>query len=77
MWTRFALDLILAKAKRLVELDQATELLTKGRLARVTVEINLAMPLTSCTNVAVENSDLRLFWQMVECEDIHLLSEMQ
>ena len=44
LWTRSALELIVAAAGHLVRLDEATELLSKGRDARVAVEIDLARP---------------------------------
>jgi len=48
--------LIVAPAGRLVKLDQATELLSKGRYARVAVEIDLATPLVPGSDVLCENS---------------------
>ena len=40
-WTRWTLELVVAGVGRLVRLDPATELLTKGWFARVVIEIDL------------------------------------
>ena len=45
MWTRSTLALLVSVAGHLVRLDPATELLIKGRYARVAMEINLSRPL--------------------------------
>ena len=55
---RLALSLIVAPVGRLVRLDPATELLTKGRYARMAVEIDLSGLLVPGSDVAFENSAL-------------------
>ena len=45
LWTRSAIDLIVSKISKLVCLDQSTELLSKRRFARVTIELDgLSVP---------------------------------
>ena len=56
----------------LVRLDPATELLTKGRFARVAVEIDLQRPLLLGSDVILEGSDVSSFWRPFEYEHVHL-----
>ena len=72
LWTRFALELIVAAAGHRVRLDEAIELLSKGRYARLAVEIDLARPLIPGSNLLLEGYDSPLFWQKFEFEHIHL-----
>ena len=63
LWTRSALELVVGTVSRLVKLDQATELLTKGSFARVAVEIDLRHHLVLGADVSFENSASAPFWQ--------------
>lgn len=59
-------------AGRLIRLDDSTSLLTKGRFARVAVEVDTATPLVLGTNIKLEGVGLPVFWQRFEFEHIHL-----
>ena len=54
LWSREALELIVQRARRLIKLDQATELLSKGQFTRVSVEVDLSHPLVPGANIDVE-----------------------
>ena len=63
LWTQSALDLIVFKVGALVHLDQCTELLAKGRYARVAVESDLSKPLVPGTGIKLEGLNIPSFWQ--------------
>ena len=52
------LELIIARAGRLVKLDQAIELLFKGRFERITVEVNLSCLLAPDANIDIEDKKI-------------------
>ena len=71
LWTREVLKLIVARSEFLVKLDQETELLSKGRFARVTLEVNLSHLLVHGANIDIKNEEILNFWQIFEYEHIH------
>ena len=46
-----------------MRLDESTELLSKGRFARVAVKVDLSNPLLPGIEITVEDSVLSSFWQ--------------
>jgi len=60
------LELIIARAGRLVKLDQAIELLFKGRFERITVEVNLSCLLAPDANIDIEDKKIPNLWQVFE-----------
>lgn len=60
-WMQSTLELIAAAAGRFVGMDDSTSLLAKGRIARVALEVDTAIPLVPCTNVLLEGLDLPIF----------------
>jgi len=65
------LELIVSTPARLVKLDHPTELLSKGRFARMAAEIDLSKPLRPGCDEVYENS-YQPFWQSFKYEHIHL-----
>ena len=63
LWTRSALKLIVSKAGSLLHLDKCTDLLTKGRYARVAIEIILSNPLGPGTDIKLDDLSIPSFWQ--------------
>jgi len=63
LWSRSALELIASTVGSLMRLDESTELLSKGRFARVAVKVDLSNPLLPGIEITVEDSVLSSFWQ--------------
>ena len=57
-----ASELIVAQTGCLVKLDQATELLSKGRFAAVVVEVDLSHSFGFGTDVDIEGEEILNFW---------------
>ena len=55
-----------------VRMDESTLMMTKGRYARVTVEVDSGRPLVPGTDVVLEGIDAPVFWKHFECDHIHL-----
>ena len=64
LWTLEALQLIVARARHLVKLDQVTRLLSKRRFVRVTLEIDLLCLLVPCTDIDIKGKDIPNFWEV-------------
>ena len=54
----------------MIKLDQATELLSKGRFARVAVKVDISQALAPGVNIEI--NEIPSFWQQFEYEHIHL-----
>jgi len=72
LWTLESLDMIIEWACRLIKFNQVIELLSKGRFARVAVEVDLSRPLVPGADIAIEDDEILSFWQKFEYEHIHL-----
>ena len=46
-----------------MHVDESTELLSKGRFARMAVEVDLSDPFLPATEITAEDSMLSSFWQ--------------
>ena len=62
-WSPSALERIVSNVGSLMHLDESTELLSKGRFARVVVEVDLSNPFLPGTEITIEDSVLSSFWQ--------------
>lgn len=51
---------------------ESTSSISKGRFARVAVEVDITMPLVPGSDVELEGLDMKVFWQSFEFEHIHL-----
>ena len=71
-WTRQSLELIVERAGRLIKLDQATELLLKGRFARVVMEVDISQALAPGVNIEVDDDEIPSFWEQSEYKHVHL-----
>ena len=65
------LELIVSAAGRFVKMDESTSLITKGRFARVAVEVDTARPLAPGTEVVLDGVDAPIFWQRFVYEHVH------
>ena len=73
-WNALALQLIIFAASKFVQMDESTSFVTKCRYARVAVEVNMAIPLVTDTDMVLEGVDAPIFWQRFEYEHVHLFS---
>ena len=71
-WNASALKLIISAAGHFVNIDESTSLMTKGRFARVTIEVDTARPLVPGTDVDLDDVDALIFWQRFEYDHLHL-----
>jgi len=66
------LELIISFAERFVKMDESTSLMTKGRFARITIEVDTACTLVHKIDVVLEGVEAPIFWQRFEYEHVHL-----
>jgi len=71
-WNAPTLELIISAAGRFVKMDESISLMTKGRYARVVVDVDSSRPLVPGADVVLEGIDAPVFWQCFEYEHIHL-----